>query len=40
MPFDTPLQRPDFSSGDNIYYQIMFEGPDRILFEFFYTGPK
>jgi catechol 2,3-dioxygenase-like lactoylglutathione lyase family enzyme len=38
--FETPRHRPEFSSGDNTYYQVMFESPDRILFEVVYTGPK
>jgi catechol 2,3-dioxygenase-like lactoylglutathione lyase family enzyme len=39
--FDTPRHRPDFSGdGPNTYYQVMFESPDRILFEIVYTGPK
>ena len=38
--FDTPRHRPDFSSEGNTYYQIMFESPDRILFEVVYIGPK
>lgn len=37
--FDTPRHRPDFSSPGNTYYQVMFESPDRILFEIVYTGP-
>ncbi|HEX7434547.1 MAG TPA: hypothetical protein VF326_12920 [Anaerolineaceae bacterium] len=38
--FETPRHRPDFSSGpDKTYYQVMFESPDRILFEVVYTGP-
>jgi catechol 2,3-dioxygenase-like lactoylglutathione lyase family enzyme len=40
MLFETPRHRPDFSSDPNTYYQIMFESPDRILFEVVYTGPK
>ena len=41
MLFDTPRHRPDFSaSEDQTYYQIMFESPDRILWEVVYTGPK
>ena len=40
MLFETPRHRPDFSSDGDTYYQIMFESPDRILFEFVYTGPK
>jgi catechol 2,3-dioxygenase-like lactoylglutathione lyase family enzyme len=39
--FDTPRHRPEFNSGPNqTYYQVMFESPDRILFEVVYTGPK
>jgi hypothetical protein len=38
--FETPRHRPEFSEGDNTYYQVMFESPDRILFEVVYTGPK
>lgn len=39
--FDTPKHRPEFAwqEGDT-YYQIMFETPDKILFEIVYTGPK
>ncbi len=38
--FETPRHRPDFSSDPNMtYYQVMFESPDRILFEVVYTGP-
>ncbi len=39
--FETPRHRPEFSQGpDQTYYQVMFESPDRILFEVVYTGPK
>lgn len=39
--FETPRHRPDFAGGEGqTYYQIMFESPDRILWEFVYTGPK
>jgi len=39
--FETPRHRPEFSGGaDRTYYQVMFESPDRILFEVVYTGPK
>jgi catechol 2,3-dioxygenase-like lactoylglutathione lyase family enzyme len=38
--FETPRHRPDFSSGDDTYYQVMFESPDKILIEIVYTGPK
>jgi catechol 2,3-dioxygenase-like lactoylglutathione lyase family enzyme len=38
--FETPRHRPDFPQGEGrTYYQIMFESPDRILFEFVYVGP-
>jgi catechol 2,3-dioxygenase-like lactoylglutathione lyase family enzyme len=37
--FETPRHRPDFSSEGQTYYQVMFESPDRILFEVVYTGP-
>jgi hypothetical protein len=37
--FNTPCHRPDFSDGpEYTYYQVMFESPDRILFEVVYTG--
>lgn len=39
--FDTPRHRPDFSGdGADTYYQVMFESPDRLLFEVVYTGPR
>ena len=39
--FGTPQHRPDFVSKEGqTYYQVMFESPDRILFEVVYTGPK
>jgi catechol 2,3-dioxygenase-like lactoylglutathione lyase family enzyme len=39
--FETPRHRPDFAeSEDHTYYQVMFESPDRILFEVVYIGPK
>ena len=38
--FETPRHRPEFSAGpEKTYYQVMFESPDRILFEVVYTGP-
>lgn len=38
--FETPRHRPDFcATPDRDYYQVMFESPDRILFEIVYTGP-
>lgn len=41
MLFGTPKHRSDFAaSEDDTYYQIMFESPDRILFEIVYVGPK
>lgn len=39
--FDTPKHRPDFQPDPTqTYYQVMFESPDRILFEVVYTGAK
>jgi len=39
--FDTPRHRHDFSGdGPDTYYQVMFESPDRILFEIVYQGPR
>ena len=39
--FDTPRHRTEFSEGpDQTYYQVMFESPDKILFEVVYIGPK
>lgn len=38
--FGTPRYRPEFSGDKNIYYQIMFESPDKILFEVVCAGPK
>ncbi len=39
--FETPRHRPEVSASDaETSYQIMFESPDRILFEVIYTGPK
>lgn len=38
--FDTPRHRAEFSGPKSTYYQVMFESPDRILFEVVYTGPK
>ncbi|MGN6756135.1 MAG: VOC family protein [Thermomicrobiales bacterium] len=39
--FETPRHRPDFPQGEgNTYYQVMFESPDRIVWEVVYTGPK
>lgn len=38
--FETPRHRPDFAESEtHTYYQVMFESPDRILFEVVYTGP-
>lgn len=36
--FETPRHRPEFSSPGRTYYQVMFESPDRILFEVVYSG--
>ena len=38
--FETPRHRPEFSRPGGTYYQIMFESPDRVLFEIVYAGPK
>lgn len=39
--FETPRHRPEFSSSEaDTYYQVMFESPDRILWEVVYIGPK
>ncbi len=39
--FDTPRHRPEFSAGEeNTYYQVMFESPDKLLFEVVYIGKK
>lgn len=38
--FETPRHRPEFcASPDQTYYQVMFESPDRLLFEIVYMGP-
>lgn len=38
--FDTPRHRPEFSGPNTTYYQVMFETPDKLLFEVVFTGPK
>jgi hypothetical protein len=39
--FETPRHRPEFSHDEtDTYYQVMFESPDKLLFEVVYTGPK
>ncbi len=39
--FDTPRHRPEFAMNEEYtYYQVMFESPDRILFEIVYMGPR
>jgi hypothetical protein len=39
--FGTPRHRPEMvSDPNNTMYQVMFESPDRILFEVVYLGPK
>lgn len=39
--FGTPRHRPEFSLGEHeTYYQIMFESPDKVLFEIVYIGAK
>ena len=37
--FETPRHRPEFAmDSEHTYYQVMFESPDRILFEVVYMG--
>ena len=38
--FETPRHRPVPRREGHTYYQVMFESPDRVLFEVAYTGPK
>lgn len=39
--FETPRHRPEFCGSETeTYYQVMFESPDKLLFEIVYTGPK
>ena len=38
--FETPRHNEEFSAAPDTYYQVMFESPDRILFEVVYTGVK
>jgi catechol 2,3-dioxygenase-like lactoylglutathione lyase family enzyme len=39
--FETPRHRPEFAFEEGkTYYQVMFESPDKLLFEVVYTGPK
>jgi catechol 2,3-dioxygenase-like lactoylglutathione lyase family enzyme len=38
--FETPRHRPEFGDDNDTYYQVMFESPDRVLFEVVYYGPK
>lgn len=39
--FETPRHRAEYSASENdTYYQVMFESPDRVLFEVVYVGPK
>jgi hypothetical protein len=38
--FETPRHRAEFSGPGSTYYQVMFESPDKLLFEVVYTGPK
>ena len=37
--FETPRHRPEFAREGATYFQIMFESPDRVLFEVVYIGP-
>jgi catechol 2,3-dioxygenase-like lactoylglutathione lyase family enzyme len=40
MLFETPRHRPIPGREGHTYYQVMFESPDRVLFEVQYSGPK
>ena len=40
MLFETPRHRPIPLRQNPTYYQLMFEIPDRDVFEVAYTGPK
>jgi catechol 2,3-dioxygenase-like lactoylglutathione lyase family enzyme len=40
MLFETPRHRPVPGRDGHTYYQVMFESPDRVLFEVAYVGPK
>lgn len=41
MLFETPRNRPEWCRNeDEMYYQVMFESPDRILLEVVYAGPR
>ncbi|MGH2588500.1 MAG: VOC family protein [Dehalococcoidia bacterium] len=40
MLFETPRHRPNPNREGHTYYQVMFESPDRVLFEVCYNGPK
>ena len=40
MLFETPRHRPIPRREGHTYYQVMFESPDRVLFEVQYSGPK
>lgn len=38
--FGTPRHRPEFAeSSQYTYYQVMFETPDKLLFEVVFSGP-
>lgn len=38
--FDTPRHRPEFTSENETYYQIIFESPDKVQIEIVYIGSK
>lgn len=38
--FETPRHRPIPRREGHTYYQVMFESPDRVLFEVAYVGPR
>ena len=39
--YDTPRHRPEFAASEqDTYYQVLFESPDKVLFEVMYVGKK
>jgi catechol 2,3-dioxygenase-like lactoylglutathione lyase family enzyme len=38
--FETPRHREIPGKDGHTYYQVMFESPDRVLFEVEYSGPR
>lgn len=38
--FDTPRHHPEFTRDGQVYYQVMFATPDKLLIEVMYLGQK